>query len=411
MLPLRRRSLAGLAGGLVSAMLTQRQAGAQGRAAAQELRIGAIFPAAGPLALLGDESFRGLELAVEARNQAGGLQDRTIRLVKAEATDAAQAGDAVKRLATAEKVTAIFGTAASPLSFAATQVAELQSLPYFELGAIADSITVRGFRYVFRSCPRAADFAILSLHAALHLLPRLWRLPPSAVQVAVLHEDGLYGQSVAAAQEAGLRDFPGFLGRFAYAPGGQDLPALVQRLRSAGADLLLHTGHEAEILALFRAMREAFWRPRMVVGSGGGYSLGDTAQTLGPAIEGVMNVCFQPYAATGRAGAEAAALAEAYREKYGHEPRSGHSLANYAGAAILLDAMQRAGSMDRERIRAAVLDVDLPIANAPLGWPARFDETGQNIRALPVLSQWQGGRLVPIHPDALALRAPRAELG
>lgn len=387
-------------------------AAAQQRASGNELRIGAIYPASGPLALPGDESFRGLELAVEARNEAGGLLGRPLRLVKAEANDAAQAGEAVRRLAGMERMVALFGTTASPLSFAATQAAELAGMPYFELCAIADSITARGFRYLFRSSPRAADYAALGLRTARETLPALWQAPFAGLRIAIAHEDGLYGQSVAAAQEAGLQGSEAaLLGRFGYAPGGQDLPALVARLRSADIQLLLHTGQAQEVMALFRAMKEAGWRPRMVLGSGGGYSLADTAQSLGPALEGVLNVGFPPYAAGGRLGEEAKRLAEAYRLKYGHDPRSAHSLANHAGARLFLEAIQRAGGTEREKLRSAVLAMELDEAEAPLAWAAEFDEAGQNQRAQPVLSQWQGGRLVAVAPEGAALAVPRGEMG
>ncbi|WP_379541053.1 ABC transporter substrate-binding protein [Teichococcus cervicalis] len=400
----------GLLLGAGAALAAARPAQAQPRG--PELRIGAIYPAAGPLALPGDESFRGLELAVEARNEAGGLLGRPLRLVKAEANDAAQAGEAVRRLAGTERLVALFGTTASPLSFAATQAAELAGMAYFELGAIADTITARGFRYLFRSGPRATDYAALGLRTARETLPGLWGLPLAGLRIAIAHEDGLYGQSVAAAQEAGLQGGEAaLLGRFAYAPGGQDLPALVARLRSADAQLLLHTGQAQEVLALFRAMKEAGWRPRMVLGSGGGYALADTAQSLGPALEGVLNVGFPPYASAGRLGEEAKRVAEAYRLKYGHDPRSAHSLANHAGARLFLDAIHRAGGTEREKLRGAVLATELDTAEAPLGWAAAFDEAGQNQRARPVLSQWQGGRLVAVAPEGTALAAPRGEMG
>ncbi|MDQ1078755.1 ABC transporter substrate-binding protein [Pseudoroseomonas cervicalis] len=183
------------------------------------------------------------------------------------------------------------------------------------------------------------------------------------------------------------------------------------RLRSADIQLLLHTGQAQEVMALFRAMKEAGWRPRMVLGSGGGYSLADTAQSLGPALEGVLNVGFPPYAAGGRLGEEAKRLAEAYRLKYGHDPRSAHSLANHAGARLFLEAIQRAGGTEREKLRSAVLAMELDEAEAPLAWAAEFDEAGQNQRAQPVLSQWQGGRLVAVAPEGAALAVPRGEMG
>ncbi len=52
-----------------------------GVAAAQEtLRIGAINPYSGPLALYGDELARGYQLAVDERNAKGGVLGRKIEL-------------------------------------------------------------------------------------------------------------------------------------------------------------------------------------------------------------------------------------------------------------------------------------------------------------------------------------------
>ena len=96
---------------------------------------------------------------------------------------------------------------------------------------------------------------------------------PAALRVAILHEDGLYGQSVSASQEAqlgarGLR----VVEKLGYAARGGDLLAAVQRLKEAAPDVVLHTGYQNDIIVFYRAMREAGWRPRMVIGSGAGYS-------------------------------------------------------------------------------------------------------------------------------------------
>src|SRR3954469_11479538 len=147
---LARRPLLGSLAALVAA---RRATAQQAAAPASELRLGALYPFSGNLALLGDESFRGLELAVEERNAAGGLLGRPVKLARGDAQDQAQALAEVRRLITETRVHAVLGTYASPLAFAATQASELAGVPYFELGAIADALTDRGFRYVFRTCP------------------------------------------------------------------------------------------------------------------------------------------------------------------------------------------------------------------------------------------------------------------
>lgn len=382
------------------------------RAQAAEARFGALFPVTGPLALLGDESFRGLEIAVEERNGAGGLLGRPVRLLRGDAVDEAQAVAETRRLIAGERVPAIFGTHATPLALAASQVAELQSVLYFELGATGDAITDRGFRWLFRSCPRAADFGAVSVAAVADTLAPALGVEAASLRVAVLHEDGLYGQAIAAAQIQHMRSRnfapPEEIG---YPVGSPDLSQAVQRMRGLGTDVVLHTGYQNDIVQFFRALQDAAWRPRMIMGSGAGYSLTDTARAVGPAFEGVMNVDFTQFAVNERYAPGAGQFAETYRRRYGADPRSGHSLANYFGGRVFLDAMQRAGAIDRERIRTAVLGSDIAEGTTSTGWGVRFDERGQNQRARPFLLQWQGGRQVTIQPDEAAVAPLRPGMG
>lgn len=403
--PFRRRAaLAGLAATLTAPRLAIAQNG--------EVKFGALFPFSGTLALLGDESFRGLELAVEERNAAGGVLGRQIRLAKGDAVNADQATAEVRRLIGTERVPAVFGTYASPLSFAATQVSELQGVPYFEMGAIADPITERGFRYVFRTCPRSSDFALVTVTAVPDVLAPLYGVEPPALKIAILFEDALYGQTLSGFQEQQIRNRGlNLVEKIGYSPRSVDLASVMQRLRAAGADIVLHTGYQNDIVLFFRAMQEVHWKPRMVIGSGAGYSLVDTARAVGPAFDGVMNVDFTQFAVNERFAPGVSAFVEMYKRHYGAEPRSGHSLANYFGARVYLDAVQRAGSTDKDRIRTAVMATDIAEGTTATGWGARFDERGQNTRAKPFLLQWQGGRQVTVFPVEAAVASLRGQMG
>ncbi len=400
----RRPLLAGLAGAAAAPRI--------GSAQGNEVRLGALYPFSGSLALLGDESFRGLEMAVEERNANGGVLNRQVRLAKGDAVDQNQAIAEARRLIGAERVTAVFGTYASPLAFAATQVAELQGVPYFEMGAISDPITERGFRYVFRTCPRASDFGAATVGGLVDALAPAFAVDPASLRIAILHEEALYGQTVAAFQEAHLRARGlNLVEKIAYAARSVDLSSVVQRLRGVSADIVLHTGYQNDIVLFFRGMQEAGWKPRMVIGSGAGYSLTDTARAVGPAFEGVMNVDFTQFAVNEDYAPGAAAFVEAYKRRYGSEPRSGHSLANYFGARVCLDAVQRAGAADKDRIRNAMMAADVAEGTTPTGWGVRFDEKGQNMRAKPFLLQWQGGRQVTVFPAQAAVAQLRPQLG
>ena len=401
----RRTILGGVAAGLsVPALRARAQGG--------ELKFGALYPFSGGLALLGEESFRGLDVATDERNAAGGLLTRQIRLFKGDAVDPNQAIGEVRRLMSVERVSAVFGTYASPLVFAASQVTELQGVPYFELGAISDPITERGFKYLFRTCPRSSDFGVATVTPVQDVLAPLYKVDPKSLKIAILHEDALYGQTVSGFQEAEMKKLGlQLVEKLSYSAKSVDLSSVIQRLRGVAADVVLHTGYQNDIVLFFRGMQEASWRPRMVIGSGGGYSLTDTAKAIGPSFEGVMNVDFTQVAVNPAYAPGVTEFAEAYRKKYGVDVRSGHSLANYFGARVFFDAIQRAGSTDKDKIRAAVLATDIPEGTTPTGWGVKFDETGQNVRVRLFLLQWQGGRQVTVYPQQAAVAELRGQMG
>jgi branched-chain amino acid transport system substrate-binding protein len=376
------------------------------------LPVGALYPLSGSSALLGNESFRGLELATDAVNAAGGVLGRPVRLVKGDAVDVTQAADEANRLISVEKVSAVFGTYGSGLSLAATQVAELAGVPYFELGAVADAITERGFTTLYRSCPRASQIAALAVAAVGDVLAPLWRRDPATLRLAILHDDGLYGATMAGLQERRCKErHLALVETLAYPAGATDFAPLVQRLRAAAADIVLHSGFTAEIVQFYRAMKAAGWRPGMVIGAGAGYSMTDTMESLGAAFDGTMNASFTPYRVRDTAAPGAAALAVAYQKRYGAPPRSDLSLANAAGADVFYQAINRAATLDRAKLRAALLATDLPSGATAAGWGVRLDAAGQNSRAEPMLQQWQNGAAVAIGPADAAVTDVVAHFG
>lgn len=380
---------------------------ATGAAYADSIRMGALYPFSGALAQLGDESFRGLEIAIEQRNAQGGLLGKQIQLVKADAVDANQAVGEARRLTSVENVGAVFGSFSSALSYAATQVTELAGVPYFELGAVSDSITDRGYKNIFRSNSTAKNFAYAMVDAVVDVIAPQLELDPKSLRIAIIHEDGLYGKTLAEfqrerAKELGLN----IVENLPYSAKAVDLSSLILRLRGAKTDVVLQTSYQNDTILFFRQAQSAGFKPKAVLGAGGGYSLQDTAKAVGAGINGAFDVDFPQYK-TNEAGAPGlGAFVEAYKAKYNAEPRSGHSLANYVGAVAFLDVIEKAGSMDADAIREAVLAYKQPVGSTATGWGFDFAENGQNQAATTTLMQWQDGNLVTVWPEAAAVAKP-----
>ncbi|MGG5890722.1 ABC transporter substrate-binding protein [Falsiroseomonas sp. HC035] len=401
-----RRALGGLAGFALAAHFGE----ALAQAPAPEVRLGAIFPLSGPLALFGDECFRGVELAVEERNAAGGVSGRTLRLLGADAPDEATATNEARRLTRGDgRVAALLGSFGTSIALPASQVAELAGVPFIELAALGDAVTERGFRWVFRISPSATDYAATAV-AGVALLAQAIGRPPQSMRLAIAHEDAPASQSVGAAQQGAIAAL-GFtqVQRAAYAPRPTDLNGLVQRLRGVDAEVVLHTGAPGDEALLFRAMAEVGWRPRMVIGTANGYGLVETGRSIGPGLTGTMSADLTPSGVNERMAGGARAFAEAYLRRYGAEPRSGHGLATFTGTRVVLDAMARAGGTEAaraggteaERIRTAILATDIAEGATACGWGVRFDERGQNQRARPFLCQWQPAPPQPGNPAGL----------
>lgn len=370
-----------------------------------EVKFGALFPFSGPLALLGEESARGLEIAVDEINAAGGVQGEQVVLERGDAVDPNQAIGEARRLISLENVKAIFGTYSSSRSMAASQVAELAGIPYFELGAVADDITGRGFTYVYRTNPTAESMGKLIVEMLVDKVAPALGKEPGDLRVGIIHEDSNYGTSVAGHQErygeeAGLN----IVSIQGYPASIVDMSSIVLSLKEAEVDVVLQTSYQNDSVLFLQQANEAGLEPSAIVGGGGGYSMMPTAEAVGfDVIEGVLNADFTQYAVNTDATPGLEAFVEAYREKYDAEPRSGHSLNNYVGAKALLQALDQGEGFEPDAILAAVNAIDIEQGQTAAGYGVKFGEGNQNERAFMMGMQWQGGKLVTVYPDDAAV--------
>jgi branched-chain amino acid transport system substrate-binding protein len=369
-----------------------------------DIKFGALFPLSGGLALLGEESMRGVEMAVEEKNAAGGVRGEKIVLLRGDAVDNNQAIGETRRLISVEKVRAIFGTYSSARSIAASQVAELSGIPYFELVAVSDDITSRGFKYVFRTNPSASDFGSAAAQAVVDLVAPALKVEPKSLRVAIVHEDSAFGTSVSKGQiEAAKKLGLNVVSVTPYAANVVDMSSIILRLQNEKADVVLQTSYEKDTVLFLRQSGEIGFAPKAVIGAGGGYLLQPVADAVGhKAIDGALVVSEAHFDINPAAAPGLTEFVKAYQAKYKTLPRSSHSLVAYAGAKAILGALETAPSLEAEAIRKSVLALDIPSGGSAVGWGFKFAQNGQNERAQMLALQWQNGKLVTIFPKAAA---------
>lgn len=370
-----------------------------------EVKFGALYPFSGQLALLGEESARGLEIAVEEINANGGVQGEQVVLERGDAVDNNQAIGEARRLISVSGVKAIFGTYSSSRSIAASQVAELSGIPYFELGAVADEVTGRDFKYLFRTNPTAEDMGKLIVQMVVDKVAPALGKAPGDLKIGIIHEDSSYGTSVAGHQEnygkeAGLN----IVTVQGYPAATVDMSSIVLDLKNRGVDVVFQTSYQNDSVLFLQQANEAGFKPAAIIGGGGGYSMLPTAEAVGKdVIEGVLDADFTQYAVNQSFTPGIEKFVETYKAKYGQEPRSGHSLNNYVGALALLNAIDGAESFEPDDILVAVQATDIAQGETAAGYGVKFGAQNQNERAFMMGMQWQDGKLVTVYPDEAAV--------
>ena len=371
--------------------------------AQQTIKIGAINPYSGPLALYGTELTRGFELAVDEINAAGGLIGRKIELVRGDAANPQQAIATVEQLVTKDKVDMFTGTYISAVANAASDAALRYNKLYWDTNAVAQDLTDRGLPNFVRSGPYAGSFAATAVDTVRDLIAPALKKDIKTLKIWIEHEDSIYGTSIAQAQKRILEAFGAkVVGVGAHSFRSIDLNDTVLRAKQANPDVFIQIGYVPDGNLLLRTARDQGFKPAAMLWVG----TGDTSETLAavgaPSLEGVLVVGYPRIDIAESYGPGAKAYLAAYRAKFKAEPIAPQGMAAYVGLQMLFEAIKAAGSIDVEKIRAAAAKMDKPAGSYATGFGVKFDKNFQNQRASPTTAQWQSGKMVVVYPKNAA---------
>src|SRR5580700_2576247 len=214
--------------------------------AADNVKIGVIFPLTGNAASAGQSAKDAVNLAADIVNTAhpelknlplgatAGLPNlggAKIELDEADHQGNPQVGQQqTLRLITQDHVAAMLGSYHSSVTLVATAVAERQGIPFLVADSVAANITGRGFKWTFRTTPYAPDFA----KAYADFLNELKKSGKKIDSIAVVNENTDYGTSVAASilDAAKAANIP-VVAQIAYSANSSDVNAQVLQLKSA----------------------------------------------------------------------------------------------------------------------------------------------------------------------------------
>ncbi|WP_042346968.1 ABC transporter substrate-binding protein [Bacillus massiliigorillae] len=377
--------------------------------ASDTLKIGALFPLTGNLALLGEESYRGVELAIEQINKKGGVAGgKKIELVKGDAPDADAAQSEANRLINRENVQTIVGSYSSGIAHAASEMTERNGVLFWEYGAVADSITERGYKYVLRTNPPASYLSKTHIDFIKNYVAENIGKDLGNLKVAIAHEDSSYGTTIAdeavkLAKKEGIK----IVSTQPYAAASNDLSSVVLNIKKSKPDVLIVVSYLNDAILFHRQCKELGLDVPVVIGSGGGHDMAGFIEGVGDIGDGIFNVAFPQYEINHEYTPGIEEFIELYKAKYGEGPRSGHSLVHYMGTNVLLDLIDEVGEINPDKLRDVANDYKIEPGKTVTGWGIQFDpETGQNLLSRPYVHQWVDGKLYAVWPESVSVREP-----
>ena len=410
---------------LVVAILVLALGGAaitQGQSLSGEYKIGVLEPLTGPLSFEGKRHLDGLEIMRDMINERGGVMGKKLVFAVGDAVDPTAAGSEANRLITRENVKVIIGTFSSRLCGAASEVAARANVIYWESSCVDPRFNKRGLKNVFRTEIDATGFGWYNVEfIAKHLVPRL-NMKANQLKIAFLSEDSSYGQGVT---EAARQRAKGEFGMQEVAAeyynwqSLNDFTPVIVKLKQLNPDVIHHIAFSNDAPLFWRQSREQNFLFKALVHAGAtGYGSVDFGKNMGADGNGVFALLepgpgFKIEALKPEGQKFERDFRAAVEKKTGSYPLGGHQLAA-SGLWLLKLALDKAGTDDLDKFRAAVMSIDLPVGSTINGWGVKFNEQGQNLneRVQHYMLQWQNGQLVTVWPEEFStIRAKWIPLG
>lgn len=327
--------------------------------ASDAIKLGVAGAHSGDLASYGLPSLNAAKLVVGDMNAKGGVLGRKVEIIAEDDVCKPEVAANVGSKLVSSKATVVLGHICSGATKAALNLYNEAKIVTMSPSATNVDLTKSGdYPNFFRTISPDDAQALLQVDFILNTL--------KAKKVAIIHDKGDYGKGLAEFaksffEKRGVKPvlFEGIT------PGAVDYSAIVMKIKSSGADVVLYGGYHPEAAKIVSGMKKKKMKTLFV--SDDGVRDDTFIKVAGQYAEGVY--------ATGpidtTANPMAVAAIEQHKKVYGTDPGAFY-LNAYAASLCLLEAINKAGSTDYAAVTKALRD---NWYETPLG-KISFDENG-----------------------------------
>ncbi len=303
---------------------------------------------------------KGMELALEEINAAGGVLGRKLELVSRD--DGGTPGDAVRvaeELISREKVNVLMGTFASHVGLAVSNLANQRKILFVASEPLTDKIVwENGNRYTFRLRPSTYMQTAMLIPEAAKLKKKRW---------AIVYPNYEYGQSATASFKKLLKNAQPdveFVAEQAPALGKIDAGAVVQALADAKPDAIFSSLFAADLQKFVReGNTRGLFKSTVVFNLLAGEP--EYLDTLKDETPEGWWVTGYPWKEINTP--EHRKFRDAYQKRWKDYPRQG-SVVGYVAVHTVAEAIKRAKNVETEKLVEAMKGLEMQTPFGPIVW-------------------------------------------
>jgi branched-chain amino acid transport system substrate-binding protein len=359
---------------------------------AQTIKVGAVVPLTGRYAALGAQVKTGYEIAVQHTNAAGvNVGGKKMQVELTMLDDESDPTKTVARLETlaTQDVLAYLGGAGSDLHGAAASIADKNKIPYLGVAFAFHGIHKQGLRYLFSPFPKSPDLTRETFVFLDAMIPAAQR----PKKVALFLERTDWGKEMGTGWES-LAKKQGYqiVSSGEYAPGSKDFSDLILKAKSAGAEVVLALPSPPDGMAIVKQMKELDFNAKINLF----IRAADPPVWSKNLSKDGDYVLLSPGWHFAAKYPKVKELNEAHQKLLNRpsDPLVGPA---YACVQILADAVARAKTLDREKLRDAVAATKMTTVVGPVRF--RSDGTGE---VKVFFQQWLKGKQELVWPKEFA---------
>ncbi len=361
-------------------------------AAQNVIKIGCAISFTGKKSRTGKLYVDSYNMAVEQINKNGGVKvngkSYKLKIIyyddKSEATESSKL---VEKLITEKKVNFLLGPYSSGITIPDSIVAQRYRTPMIEAGGASGKIFARHNKYIFGLLPSAGEYFKSTLEY-------LGTVSPKPSKIAIIYADDKFDKSVASGTLK-LSKKAGFSVVLyeKYAEGQTDFSTLLTKIKSKNPDVVLVAGHTEEGLNFVQQAKELNVSPKMISLTVGP-SEADFRKALGKDANYLYGVASWSHQMNfpGYLMKNTAEFVKAFEAKYNYVPDY-HNAAGFAALAVLKNAIEKAGTLNKEKVREQIAKTNLDTIYGHIV----FNPNGQ-IRGTSVVLQILDGKVYEVYP-------------